>query len=76
MENVIIVTENGKFVEVLDANTDIKEWVHYWLIRTRRDDDINYHEGGAIMYSELWSRVIISGADGVIELNLLFTKPK
>jgi hypothetical protein len=66
---ILIITQNGKFVDALPINTHLEGWAEKWLFDSGKNIEIDYHENGSI---ELFnSQIQIFGDNGMYILNIL-----
>ena len=61
---VIIITQNSKFIAVLNKDTDLNEWANTFI--ENNDQDIDFWEGGSIFVDS--EEIIISGDNGSVFL--------
>jgi hypothetical protein len=66
---ILIITQNGEFIEVLKADTYLQEWANNWVIDTGKYLDIDYHENGIIICTDDF--ISISADNGIINLDIL-----
>jgi hypothetical protein len=66
---ILIITQNGNFIEALPINTHLEEWAKKWLFDSGKNIEIDYHENGKIYAFN--SEIQIFGDNGLFILDVL-----
>ena len=66
---ILVITQNGNFIEVLPINTHLEGWAKKWLFDSGKDVEIDYHENGSIDLFN--SQIQIYGDNGLFILDVL-----
>ena len=66
---ILIITQNGNFIEALPINTYLKGWAEKWLFDSGKNIEIDFHENGSIDIFN--SQIQIYGDNGLFILDIL-----
>jgi len=66
---ILIITQNGNFIDALPINTHLEGWAKKWLFSNGKDIEIDYHENGSIDLFN--SQIQIYGDNGLFILDVL-----
>lgn len=63
---VVIITQDSKFIAVLNKDTDLREWANNFI--ENNDQDIEFWEGGSIGLDG--NEIVIWGDNGIVFLKV------